>query len=89
MNVIAYLRVSGATQVEGDGLMRQEQSVIAFCKTQNLKLLTNFSEAGVSGTVEGMDRPEFSHAIEFILHRRDNGGGVVDAIVVERMDDSP
>jgi DNA invertase Pin-like site-specific DNA recombinase len=86
MNVISYMRVSGMTQISGDGFERQGQVIESFCKANNLKLVTSFSEQGVSGTVEGMDRPIFSQAIEFILHRRECGEVKIDAIVVERMD---
>lgn len=90
MNVVSYLRVSGKSQIEGDGFVRQGKAISAFCKANKLNLVTEFSELGISGTVEGMDRQEFSRAIEFISHRNDEDAQVrgepIDAIVVERMD---
>jgi len=82
MKVIAYLRVSGKAQVEGDGFARQAVSINTFCDAQNLECIEVFKDEGVSGTVEGMDRPAFSKAVEFAL----NSEMPVEAIVVERMD---
>lgn len=83
MNVFGYLRVSGRGQVDGDGPKRQHQVIKSFCETNRLKRWRNFFEQGVSGSVEGMDRPVFLKMIEHI-------DALVDpsekAIVVERMD---
>lgn len=83
--LFAYIRVSGKGQVGGEGPDRQREACVAFCSAHNLDILGEFFERGVSGTVEGMDRPEFSAMIEGIINRRLNGIQV-DGIVVERMD---
>lgn len=83
--VVGYLRVSGAGQVEGDGLVRQDKSVTDFCKEHGLHLLKSFREEGVTGTLEAMDRPEFAKLVEYADSLRGTGGAV-GAIVVERMD---
>ena len=81
MNVVGYLRVSGRSQITGDGPERQRLSITSFCKSYGLTLVSDFFERGVSGTVEGMDRPEFTAMIEHIEVDKEIG-----AIVVERMD---
>jgi DNA invertase Pin-like site-specific DNA recombinase len=87
MNVVSYLRVSGATQVEGDGLERQAKAIIDFCKANGLNLCSEFSERGVSGTTEGIDRPAFSLALARMNpHNPELEGPPCSAIVVERMD---
>lgn len=80
MKVFAYLRVSGRSQVDGDGFPRQREATIEFCKTFGLEFAGEFSEKAVSGTVEGMGRPEFAE----MLYRAEENK--IDAIVVERMD---
>lgn len=79
MNVVLYLRVSGHGQIAGDGFPRQEESARAYAAAHSLNVLQVFREEGVSGTVEGMDRPAFVEAVQFL---KDSGGG----IVVERLD---
>lgn len=67
-----YTRVSGKGQVEGDGEHRQRQAVITFCSANNLALHSCTFEAGVSGTIEAMDRPAFAQLIEYIEGVRQN-----------------
>lgn len=76
MKLVAYLRVSGLAQVDRDGEARQTESVEKFCAANTLTLGEKFFEAGVSGTIEGLDRPEFARMLETSP----------DAIVVERLD---
>lgn len=85
MNTFGYLRVSGRGQIDGDGPERQRQAIMSFCETHRLTFIREYFEQGVSGTVEGMDRPQFLRLIEEI-----ESFGVADpnpkAIIVERMD---
>jgi len=83
LNVFIYTRVSGKSQVEGDGFERQEAAAEAFCKQHGMIALRLFREEGVSGTVEGFDRPVFRDMIQEIDNRSDVES---IAIVVERMD---
>lgn len=84
VKVYSYIRVSGRGQVGGEGPDRQRESISAFCQNK-AQLIGEFFEAGVSGTVEGMDRPKFSEMIEAIECRRLNGEEIA-GIVVERLD---
>lgn len=78
-----YTRVSGKGQVEGDGEPRQRQAINSFCSANNLAVRAFSFEAGVSGTIEAMDRPAFAELIDLIETSRLNDEVV---IVVERMD---
>jgi DNA invertase Pin-like site-specific DNA recombinase len=78
-SVYAYLRVSGAGQLNGHGFDRQLESIESFCKKAGCKIEEVFQEA-VSGTTEETDRPAFGNMVTAI---RDNG---VDTIVVESLD---
>lgn len=85
MKTFGYLRVSGKGQVEGDGPERQREAIEKFCASHILlatPIVWHF-EAGVSGTVEAMDRPEFAAMISEIEALPE---GTKVCIVVERLD---
>jgi len=85
MITFSYLRVSGKGQVDGDGPERQREAVLHYCQTNGLpRPLFEFFEAGVSGTIEAMDRPKFTELLAQIDGLENKTGGV--CIVVERID---
>jgi len=57
MRAFAYLRVSGRGQVDGDGFDRQLAAIRSYAAVQGIAIARVFREEGVSGTLEGMDRP--------------------------------
>jgi DNA invertase Pin-like site-specific DNA recombinase len=59
-----YLRVSGKSQIEGDGFDRQEAAIRSYAKKNNIKLVKLFKELGVSGTKDITDRPAFVSMME-------------------------
>lgn len=76
----AYLRVSGKGQVDGDGFPRQRETVVKWAKSHGCEVVCEFRDEGVSGTMEGFDRPGLS---DLFLAIRANG---VRTVVVERAD---
>src|SRR6267142_3644015 len=86
MNVFGYLRVSAKSQIDGDGFPRQAQAIESFCSVQKLNLFKSYREKGVSGAVEGFDRPAFAELISDIDAWQRTKGIPVSAVVVERMD---
>lgn len=95
MRVFGYVRVSGQSQVEGDGFARQELAIQEFCAGQPTLRLVGavWREQGVSGTVEGLERPAFGEMLDVIdreraMHIAAKGStlGWDCAVVVERMD---
>lgn len=54
---VAYIRVSSTGQIEGTGLSRQEETVREFAERQGFDLVKIYRDEGVSGTVEGFERP--------------------------------
>jgi DNA invertase Pin-like site-specific DNA recombinase len=85
MKTFGYIRVSGKGQVDGDGPDRQADAITKFCEAHlpTTEPPQMFFEAGVSGTVEAMDRPKFAELISAI-----EALTVVEpaCIVVERLD---
>jgi DNA invertase Pin-like site-specific DNA recombinase len=59
-----YLRVSGRSQVSGDGFPRQEAALRAYAKAHDIKLVKLFREEGVSGTKDISHRPALVALIE-------------------------
>jgi DNA invertase Pin-like site-specific DNA recombinase len=81
-----YLRVSGKSQVEGDGPERQRDAIMRFCRANQLTEPLFFFEKATSGTVEVMDRDEFVRMIEAVDKLRENVPGAEVCVIVERQD---
>lgn len=79
MKASAYIRVSGKGQIDGDGPDRQRLAIKQFCEKNGLEFCGEFFEAGVSGTVSGMERPAFLEAVDWAVANQ----GV---LIVERLD---
>jgi DNA invertase Pin-like site-specific DNA recombinase len=74
-----YLRVSGKSQVEGDGFERQERAIRAYAKAHGIRIVKVFKELGVSGTKDIANRPAFVSMME-ALH-----GDGVKLVLVESL----
>jgi len=82
IKVFAYLRVSTAQQIEGDGFPRQGDAVVAFCERKGWLPIRYFREQQ-SGSNEHTDRKLCREMLE--LAGEDSATGV-SIIVVERAD---
>lgn len=76
----AYIRVSGKGQVDGDGFPRQRAAIKAYAEANDMKLVREFREKGVTGAKETMDRPAWA---EMMTALHSNG---VRTIIVEKLD---
>jgi len=76
----AYLRVSGKSQVGGDGFTRQLEAIKAYAKAQSIRIVEVFREKGVSGTLELSERPAFTAMMAALLA---NGTRLV---MIEKLD---
>lgn len=74
-----YGRVSGKSQVEGDGFPRQRAAVEAWASLNGVDVVGEFLEQGVTGDAEWGQRPAFSEMLSRIFS---NG---VKTIVVENL----
>jgi DNA invertase Pin-like site-specific DNA recombinase len=64
MHAIAYVRVSGLAQVDGDGPERQRKAIDARAALLGLQVLRQFDDLGVSGTKGHEERPGLTAALE-------------------------
>jgi DNA invertase Pin-like site-specific DNA recombinase len=80
VKAFAYLRVSGKGQLDGDGFPRQLAAVQQYASTNGVDVARVFREKGVSGTVDGIDRPAW---MEMIAATREAD---VKIIVIEKLD---
>jgi DNA invertase Pin-like site-specific DNA recombinase len=77
---VAYLRVSGKGQIDGDGFPRQLAAVKAYAETNGIEIVKVFREEGVTGTSESMDRPAWSA----LMASLDESG--IQTVLIERLD---
>jgi len=76
----AYLRVSGAGQVEKDGFTRQEKAITDYARAHKYRLQTIFKDEGVTGTIE--DRPALA---QLMVSLEQNGHGI-KTVIIERLE---
>jgi DNA invertase Pin-like site-specific DNA recombinase len=75
-----YVRVSGDSQIDGDGFPRQMAAIKAYAKQHDIRIVKVFREEGVTGTKETMDRPAW---VEMMTALHSNG---VRTVIIERLD---
>ena len=80
MRLVAYLRVSSETQLDGFGLDSQEQAVRSWVKVNGHRIVHTCRDEGVSGTFDAADRPGLASALDALA------GGTADGLVVARLD---
>lgn len=66
MDLVAYLRVSSETQLDGFGLDVQRKAVRAWARKQGHRIVAECVDAGVSGTKDAVDRPGLSDALDML-----------------------
>ncbi|MEZ2346604.1 recombinase family protein [Terriglobus sp. RCC_193] len=77
---VAYLRVSGAGQVDRDGFIRQQEAIERYASAHGLNVIEVFREEGVSGTKDLENRP----ALQNLLLAINEGDAQV--VLIERLD---
>lgn len=80
MKVLGYLRVSGQSQLDGDGFPRQRAAIEVYCAAHDMELVEVFEERGVSGTMDLDQRP----ALQSLYVRLEETG--ITHIIVEKLD---
>lgn len=80
MKAFSYLRVSGKSQIDGDGFPRQRQGVAARALAMGAEIVAEYADEGISGASEESCRPALMAMIAAI---ESNG---VRCVIVERAD---
>lgn len=80
MNVVAYLRVSGAAQLDGTGFERQQAACALYAEAHDLHLSDIYREEAVSGTKDIEHRPRFQQMVAALI----NSG--TKTILIESLD---
>jgi len=65
-NAVSYLRVSGKSQIDGDGFPRQRDRIAKWAKSNRHKIVGEFLDEGISGTSELSDRPGLAALLDRI-----------------------
>ena len=60
----AYLRVSGKSQVHGDGFPRQLEAIKRYAKSNDIRIIEVFHEKAVGGATELENRPALMTLME-------------------------
>ncbi len=76
----AYIRVSGKSQLTGNGFDRQEETILAYAAKSGYEIVEVFKEEAVSGTKGEADRPAFQEMMTAIL--RDG----IRTVIIEGLD---
>lgn len=77
---VSYIRVSGKSQVDGDGPERQRVAIARYAKANGLEVVGEYGDLAVSGTAELEDRVGLS---DLLARLASNG---VQTVLVERAD---
>lgn len=78
-SAVAYMRCSGASQVDRDSFPRQTAAIASCCRSKELELIHEYREEAVPGKLDEESRPAFQQMISDLLN---NG---CRTIVVENM----
>ncbi len=78
IKAVAYLRVSGRSQVEGDGFPRQLEAIKGSAAQHDMRVVRVFEERAVCGATEWEDRPAWAEMVASL-----DG---VRTILIERLD---
>lgn len=77
---LSYLRVSGKSQIGGDGFPRQRTTIAAFAEVNGLDVVEEFRDEGVSGTLGLAERPGLTALLEAAT------AAGIDTVLVEKAD---
>jgi DNA invertase Pin-like site-specific DNA recombinase len=78
--LVAYLRVSSESQLDGFGLDVQAKAVRMWAKANGHRVVHTCKDEGLSGTLDAADRPGLACALDAL------SDGTADGLVVARLD---
>lgn len=73
----SYLRVSGDSQIQGDGFPRQREACLKYADTARLEIVEEFRDEGITGKMEMENREGLSACLRYIQENK------ITVVVVE------
>lgn len=80
VKAVTYLRVSGTSQIEGDGFPRQREACATYARLHAIEIVGEYRDEAVSGKTEAEARDGFGSMVSRIA------GNGVRLVLVERAD---
>lgn len=80
VKAVTYLRVSGTSQIDGDGFPRQREVCATYAKASRVRIVDEFRDEACSGCTDADAREGFAAMVERIA------GNGVRLVLVERSD---
>lgn len=74
-NVVAYVRVSSASQMDNTSIEMQKDKIELYCKLHNINLVKVFEDESKSG--KSTDREAYNNMLDFIKDKSNNINGIV------------
>ena len=75
-DAVSYLRVSGESQISGDGFPRQREKIQSYAAQNGVTIVSEFLDEGVTGKMELEGRSGLSACLQYV---RENEIGLVHA----------
>lgn len=79
IQAFGYIRVSGKSQLEGDGFPRQREAIYTYAAAAGLEIIHIYEERAIAGSTEWDDRPAWLEMLGAII------ADGVDTIVIENL----
>lgn len=80
LTCVAYMRCSGASQLEGDTWSRQIEAIRSCCESKGISIVEAYKEEAVSGKLGEEERPAFQQMVADLL------GNGCRTVVIESLD---
>jgi DNA invertase Pin-like site-specific DNA recombinase len=80
MNAVAYLRVSGTSQIDGTGFERQDAQCRQLAASKDFTLTRVFQEKAIPGWKDEDERPAFQEMVAYLLDTQTN------VLIIESLD---
>lgn len=79
VKAVGYIRVSGKSQIDGDGFQRQTKAIMDYAKANNIEITKIYQENGISGTL--LNRPALTDMMIDLTEDSE-----IHTIIIERID---
>ena len=67
---VSYLRVSGDSQIAGDGFPRQREKIISYAASNGIEIVEEFRDEGITGKMELEGRAGLSACLQYVREKK-------------------